>query len=87
MEEPQGDHLTGPEVGLGVLGHGAQVLINVAEQRGDKLQGAHELLHAWQSVTLLPSVEEVHEHGKETIHMLVCERLTPSVMQAGMSPG
>jgi len=31
MEQSQGDHLTGPEVGLGVFGHGAQLLINLVE--------------------------------------------------------
>ena len=41
MQEPQGDHLTGPEVRLGVFGDGAYLLIDFIEQRGDKLYGAH----------------------------------------------
>jgi hypothetical protein len=41
MQEPQGDHLTGPEVGLGMFGDGAYLLIDFIEQRRDKLQGHH----------------------------------------------
>jgi len=37
MQQPQGDDLTGPEVGLGVFGDGAQLLIDLIEQRGDKI--------------------------------------------------
>ena len=29
MQQPQGDHLAGPEVGLGVFGRGMQLLIDV----------------------------------------------------------
>jgi hypothetical protein len=39
MEQPQGAHLTGPEVRLGVWGDGAQLLIDFIEQGGDKLYG------------------------------------------------
>ena len=42
MEQPQRDHLAGPEVRLGVLGHGAQLLIDVVEQGGDKLYGGRD---------------------------------------------
>jgi len=31
MEEPQGDHLTGPEAGLGVFGDVWEMVINLAE--------------------------------------------------------
>src|SRR6266446_1603748 len=31
MQQPQGDHLTGPEVGLRVFGDGAQLLIDLVE--------------------------------------------------------
>src|SRR5215813_11442580 len=44
MEEPQGDDLTGPEVGFGVFGDGAQLLIDLVEQRGNKLHGHHTAL-------------------------------------------
>ncbi len=64
MSQPQGDDLTGPEVGLGVFGHGAQRLIDVGEQRGDKLYGGHGLLRSRQGFTLLTSVEEVPDQCK-----------------------
>ena len=31
MQQPQGDHLTGPEVRLRMFGDGAQLLINLIE--------------------------------------------------------
>jgi len=46
MEQPQGDDLTGPEVGLGVLGDSAQLLIDLIEQRRDKLHRDHAALLA-----------------------------------------
>src|SRR5262249_2713731 len=56
MQQPQGDHLTGPEVGLRVFGDGVQLLIDFIEQRGDKLHGHHMALltgvlclPAWES--------------------------------------
>src|SRR5215471_6128056 len=61
MQQPQGDHLTGPEVRLRMFGNGAQLLIDLIEQRGDKLDGDHGLLRAWQGVTLSTSMEEVHD--------------------------
>src|SRR2546425_10431408 len=54
FNQPQGDDLTGPEVGLGVFGQRVQLLIDFAEQRGDKLYSAHTALlagegcHAYQ---------------------------------------
>src|SRR4029077_3109527 len=47
MQQSQGDHLTGPEVGLGMFGDGAQLLIDFVEQRGDKLYGAHVRFLSW----------------------------------------
>jgi len=31
MEQSQGDHFTGPEVGLGVFGEACQMVINLTE--------------------------------------------------------
>lgn len=64
MEQPQRDHLAGPEVRLRVLGHGAQLLIDVVEQGGDTLHSGHGLLRARQGFTLLTSVEDVHDQCK-----------------------
>ena len=62
MQQPQGDHLTGPEVRFGMFGDGVQLFIDVVEQGGDKLDGGgHRLLRAWQGVTLSTSMEEVHD--------------------------
>src|SRR5215467_9001679 len=61
MQQPQGDHLTGPEVRLRMFGNGVQLLIDLIEQRGDQLDGDHGLLRAWQGVTLSTSMEEVHD--------------------------
>ena len=62
MEEPQGDHLTGPEAGIWVFGDGAYLLVDLVEQRRDKIDGAHRLLRSWQGCTLSTSVEEVHDY-------------------------
>jgi hypothetical protein len=35
MQQPQSDHLTGPEVRLGVFGQVVQLLIDVVEQSDD----------------------------------------------------
>ncbi len=49
FNQPQGDHFAGPEVGLGMFGDGAQLLIDFIEQGGDKLDGGgHRLLRSWQ---------------------------------------
>src|ERR671923_2854654 len=61
MQQSQGDHLTGPEVRLRMFANGVQLLIDLIEQRGDKLDGDHGLLRAWQGVTLSTSMEEVHD--------------------------
>src|SRR5262249_55782480 len=65
MQQPQGDHLTGPEVGLGVFGDRAQLLIDLIEQRRDKIHGDHGLLRSSPGCTLSTSVEEVHAHDKK----------------------
>jgi hypothetical protein len=44
-----------------MFGNGVQLLIDLREQHGDKLDGDHGLLRAWQGVTLSTSMEEVHE--------------------------
>src|SRR2546430_3294946 len=44
FNQPQGDDLAGPEVGLRVFGDGAQLLIDFIEQGGDKLHGHHTAL-------------------------------------------
>src|SRR3989440_4634954 len=48
FNQPQGDHLTGPEVGLRVFGDGAHLLIDLIEQGGDKLHGDHTSLLSWK---------------------------------------
>src|SRR4029453_17824710 len=59
VEQPQGDHLTGPEVRLGMFGDGAQPLIDLVEQRHDKLDGGgHRLLRSWQGCTLSTSLRK-----------------------------
>ena len=45
---PQGDDLAGPEVGLGVFGDGAQLVIDLSEQGGDKVHGGHTALLSWE---------------------------------------
>src|SRR5712691_8785753 len=64
MEQPQGDHLTGPEVGLGVFGDRAQLLIDLVEQRGDKIQGGHTALLACGKDVTQTSVEESSDDRK-----------------------
>ena len=39
VQQPQGDHRTGPERRLRMFGDSAQLLIDLKEQRGDKLHG------------------------------------------------
>jgi hypothetical protein len=60
IQEAQGDHLTGPEVSLGVFRDGVHRLIDLVKQRGDKTQGGHELRRSQQGFMLLTSVEHVH---------------------------
>src|SRR6516164_10723903 len=65
MQEPQGDHLTGPEVGLGMFGDRTHLLINLREQRRDKLHCDHGLLRSSPGCTLLTSLEEVPAHDNK----------------------
>jgi hypothetical protein len=44
MQQPQSDHLTGLEVGLGMFGDGAHLLIDLLEQRCDQLHRGHAAL-------------------------------------------
>src|SRR2546426_8879901 len=46
FNQPHGAHLTGPEVGLGMFGDGAHLLIDLREQRRDKIHGDHALLRS-----------------------------------------
>jgi len=65
MPQPPGDHLTGPEAGLGGCGHGAQRLIDLVEQRRDKLHSGPGLSSVHGRVArFLTSVEEVHDPCK-----------------------
>src|SRR6266702_7618566 len=68
MQQSQGDHLTGPEVGLGMFGDRAHLLIDLIEQRRDKLDGGgHRFLRSSQGCTLSTSLEEVPDHDKKAI--------------------
>src|SRR5262245_42604089 len=48
MQQPQGDDFTGPEVDLGMFRDGAQLLIDLREQRGDQRLGGHAALLSWE---------------------------------------
>src|SRR6266700_5911120 len=73
MEEPQGDDLTGLEAGIWVFGDGAYLLVDLVEQRRDKIDGAHRLLRSWQGCTLSTSVEEVHDYdNRASMYYCVC---------------
>ena len=65
MQQPQRDHFTGSEVGFGVFGDGAQLLIDLVEQRRDKIHCGHGLLRSSSGCTLSTSLEEVHAHGNK----------------------
>src|SRR5712691_2413668 len=74
MEEPQGDDLTGPEARIWVFGDGAYLLVDLVEQRRDKIDGGgHRLLRSWQGCTLSTSLEEVHDYdNRASIYYCVC---------------
>ena len=63
MEQPQSDHLTGPEVSLGMFGDVMQLLIDVIEQGGDKIHGGHAALLSWEGCHAA-SVEESYDDCK-----------------------
>src|SRR5215831_2947416 len=63
MQEPQGDHLTGPEVRFGMFGDGTQLLIDLAEQRRDQLHGDHATLLSWERCHV-HSMEEAYDDCK-----------------------
>ena len=44
LQEAQGDHLTGPEVRLGVFGYVVQLFIDVVEQSNDQILCGHTAL-------------------------------------------
>ena len=71
FNEAQGDDLTGPEVGLGMFGDGAQLLIDLVEQGGDKLHGGH---------TALLSGERWHAYQRGgVVGLLQAQKLLPIV--------
>ena len=75
MQQPQGDHLTGPEVRLRMFGDGAQLLIDLIEQGGDKLHGDHAALLSWEGCHVT-SMEEAYDSCKpKTLALLVCKVL------------
>src|SRR5882724_5746662 len=55
VEQPQGDHLTGPEASLGMFGDGAQLVIDLSEQGGDKVHGGHTALLSWERMSHRPA--------------------------------
>src|SRR5216684_2599109 len=65
MEKPQGDDLAGPEVGLGMLRDGAQLLIDLVEEGGNKIEGGHGVLRSWQGGTFSSRLEEVYDQDNE----------------------
>ena len=72
FNQPQGDHLTGPEVGFGVFGDGTQLLIDLVEQRRDKLHGDHAALLSWERCHV-HSMEEAYDDCKpKKFTLLVC---------------
>jgi hypothetical protein len=66
MQQPQGDNLAGPEMGLGVFGDSVQLLIDLIEQFRDKSESDHGLLRSWHGVTLSTSLEKVHDYDNKT---------------------
>src|SRR6266566_1688146 len=63
VEQPQGDHLTGPEVRLRMFGDGVQLLIDLIEQCGDKLHGGHAVLLSGEGCHAT-SMEEAYDYCK-----------------------
>src|SRR5215831_11488592 len=92
MQHPQGDHLTGPEVRLGVFGAVVHLPIDVVEQGDDKVPCGHAAL-------LVGEGRHADQHGRvigrrqaQKCVFLVCKdlyvfiayyRLTPSVNSPG----
>jgi hypothetical protein len=63
MQQPQGDYLAGPEVGLGVFGDVVQLLIDVVEQSDDQIPCGHAALLSGADV-MLTSMEESDAYSK-----------------------
>src|SRR6266853_338623 len=66
MQQPQGDDLAGPEVGLRMFGDGWEMVIDLAEEGRDKIEGGHSVLRSWQGGTLSRRLEEVYDHDNRT---------------------
>ena len=63
MQPSQGDHLTGPEAGLGSFEEACQMVSNLTAEGRDTRDGrGHRRLRSWQGCTLSTSVEEVHDY-------------------------
>src|SRR5712691_10373560 len=48
FNQSPGDHLTGPEADIGVFGQGAHLLIDLVEQRSDKIHSGPSALLSWE---------------------------------------
>ena|SRR5215831_2513583 len=67
MQPSQGDHLTGPEAGLGSFEEACQMVSNLTAEGRDTRDGrGHRRLRSWQGCTLSTSVEDVHGHDNKT---------------------
>jgi len=65
MEQAQCHDFTGPQGRVGMFGETGHLVIDLAEQGGDKIvRGGHELLRARQGFTFPTSLEEVHDRCK-----------------------
>src|SRR5262249_45337589 len=78
MQQSQGHHLTGPEEGLRMCGDGAQLRIDLVEQRRDKIHGDHAALLSWERCHV-HSMEEAYDDCKpKKFTLLVCKVLYTS---------
>src|SRR5262252_6509723 len=67
MQPTQGDHLTGPEAGLGRFEEACQMVSNLTAEGRDTRDGrGHRRLRSWQGCTLSTSVEDVYGHDNKT---------------------
>ena len=47
MQHPQGHYVTRPQGGMGMFGEAWEMVIHLAEEGCDKIQGSHVLLRSW----------------------------------------
>src|SRR6516162_7038769 len=79
MQQSQSNDLAGPEVGFGVFGDGTQLLIDLAEQRRDKLHGDHAALLSWERCHV-HSMKEAYDDCKPknlVVHFYVAAVVKP----------